>query len=54
MSQIHKLGVKEAFDRGIIEVGFGQDTGLEPCIHLHHCVSLNKLLNSLKPHFHHL
>lgn len=54
MTQPYTVGEKKTFDRGITEIGFGQDTRLEPSID-HHCfLSLDKLLNTFKPHFHHL
>lgn len=54
MTQPYTVEEKKTFDRGVTEVDFGQDTRLEASIDHHCCLSLDKLLNSFKPHFHHL
>lgn len=54
MTQPYTVEEKKTFDRGVTEVDFGQDTRLEASIDHHRCLSLDKLLNSFKPHFHHL
>lgn len=54
MTQPYTVEEKKTFDKGITEVGFVQDTRLELSIDHHCCLSLDKLLYSFKPHFHHL